>query len=41
MRLYIQGPAGNQGIGIFSIVRDGTGNVFAEVSIVGFLEDVP
>jgi hypothetical protein len=41
VRLYIQGPVGNQGTGIFSVVRNGTGNVFAEVSIAGFLEDLP
>ena len=36
VRLYVS-EAG----GIFNIVRNGTGSVFAEVSIVGFLEDVP
>jgi hypothetical protein len=42
VRLYIQGPAGNPGTGVFNIVRNATtGSVFAEVSIAGFLEDAP
>jgi hypothetical protein len=36
VRLYVSEIGG-----IFSVSRDGAGNAFAEVSIVGFLEDVP
>jgi len=36
VRLYVSEIGGS-----FSVVRNGTGTVFAEVSFVGFLEDVP